>query len=73
MKARISAYKAELNSVKKEYEESEAFLKNNSDIEIPPRFRHEGALNNIIKGLRAREFVSLEQAFFRYEESMNRG
>ncbi len=73
IKSRISSTEAELERVRREYEESEAFLKSNAGIKIPPRFRQEVSLDYIIKGLKAREFVSLDQAFFKCEEAFNRG
>ncbi len=58
---------------RKVYEETKAFLEKNAKVDIPPRFRQEAALDYIIKGLKAREFVSLEQALFRCEEVMDLG
>ena len=72
-KNQISLYETRLKEVKKEYEETSEFIKKNAEVDIPPRFRFEPALNYIIKGLKAREFVSLEQALFRCEEAMARG
>ena len=42
-------------------------------IQIPPRFRQEQAIEYIIKGLKAREFITMEQAVFKCEEAMTRG
>lgn len=69
----ISQCKEQLKEAKREYEESSAYLEKNAEVEIPPRFRQEVALNYITKGLKAREFVSLEQALFRCDEAMSRG
>ena len=69
----ISQCKECLKEAKKEFEESSAYLEKNAEVEIPPRFRQEVALNYITKGLKAREFVSLEQALFRCDEAMARG
>ena len=69
IKQAIENCKDELVKAQQEYDETEAYLQENAEIDIPRRFRHEGALNYIIKGLKAREFVSLEQAFFKLEEA----
>ncbi|MBP5607986.1 MAG: hypothetical protein J6X66_06930 [Lachnospiraceae bacterium] len=69
IKSGIEQYNNRLNEAKRIYEETEAFLRENAEVDIPPHFRHEGALNYILKGLKAREFVSLEQAFFRFDET----
>ena len=58
---------------KQEYAETEAFLKGNAEVQIPPRFRQEKAVEYIIKGLKAREFITMEQAVFKCEEAMTRG
>ena len=73
IKAEISESAALLEEAKREYSETEAFLKNNAEIQIPPRFRLERALEYSIKGLKAREFITLEPACFRCEEAMRRG
>ena len=51
------------------FDETEAYLNENAEVDIPRRFRSEASLNYIIKGLKAREFISLDQAFFRIEEA----
>ena len=68
--SQIAHYEKQLKECRKEYEETNAFLAKNAKIDIPPRFRQEAALNYIIKGLKAREFVSLDQALFRCEETL---
>lgn len=40
----------------------------NAEIEVPRKFRNDRVLGYIIKGFQAREFVLLEQAFFKSEE-----
>ena len=45
----------------------------NAEVQIPPRFRQEKAVEYIIKGLKAREFITMEQAIFKCEEAMTRG
>ena len=70
LSSQIAYYEKQLKECRKEYEETNAFLEKNAKIDIPPRFRNETALNYIIKGLKAREFVSLEQALFRCEETL---
>ncbi len=67
-KSGIASYNNRLREAQRIYDETEAYIRENAEVDIPPRFRHEGALDYILKGLRAREFVSLEQAFFRYDE-----
>lgn len=62
----------ELEEIKKEYAETEAYLKQNAEVDIPPRFRQESTVEYILKGLQAREFVTLEQAIFKCEEAMSR-
>lgn len=64
--------KDKLAEIEREYEETEAYIKTNAEVDIPPRFRHEPALNYIVKGLKAREFITLEQALFKCEEAMTR-
>ena len=66
----IARYEKALKECRKEYEETSAFLAKNATIEIPPQFRDEATLNYVIKGLKAREFVSLEQALFRVGETL---
>ena len=66
----IARYEKALKECRKEYEETSAFLAKNAKIDIPPQFRDESALNYVIKGLKAREFVSLEQALFRCGETL---
>ena len=68
--SQIARYEKKLKECIKEYEETSAFLTKNAKIDIPPQFRDEAALNYIIKGLKAREFVSLEQALFRCGETL---
>ena len=62
-----------LADAKREYEETEAIINSTAEINIPPRFRPEIPLNYIIKGFKAREFISLEQALFKCEEQMQSG
>ena len=64
--------KDKLAEIEREYEETEAYIKTNAEVDIPPRFRHEPALNYIVKGLKAREFITLEQALLKCEEAMTR-
>ena len=66
----IARYEKALKECRKEYEETSAFLAKNATIDIPPQFRDEATLNYVIKGLKAREFVSLEQALFRVGETL---
>ncbi|MBR4733900.1 MAG: hypothetical protein IK081_14150 [Lachnospiraceae bacterium] len=70
MNNQIANYEKRLKECQKVYGETNDFLAKNANIDIPPRFRNETALNYIIKGLKAREFVSLEQALFRCEETL---
>ena len=72
IKEHIKADEVELEKAKKEYAETEEFLKKNAEVDIPPRFRQESAINYIIKGFQAREFITLEQAIFKCEEAMSR-
>jgi hypothetical protein len=73
LKALIKDYKADLVQAQQEYQETEAYINNNAEVDIPPRFRQEAALDYIVKGFKAREFVTLEQALFKCEDRMNQG
>jgi len=70
IKAQITASEAKLVESQRIYNETEAYLEKNAEVDIPRRFRDEVALDYIIRGLKAREFVSLDQAFFRCEEKL---
>ncbi|MCR4992749.1 MAG: hypothetical protein K6A45_06860 [Lachnospiraceae bacterium] len=70
MKAVITSYESALAESQRVFDETENYLKNNAEVDIPRKFRNEISLDYIIKGLKAREFVSLDQAFFRCEESL---
>ena len=72
IKWQIARSEERLAQARKDYAESEAYLAQNAEIDIPPRFRSEPALTYMMKGLKAREFVSLDQAIFRCEEAMAR-
>ncbi|MBO4781917.1 MAG: hypothetical protein J5522_05930 [Lachnospiraceae bacterium] len=65
----ISSEKATL-SVERTSGWKEAYLNSNAEVDILRKFRNDSALTYFIKGLKAREFVSLDQAVFRYEETM---
>ena len=69
VKEQIANCKVRLDEAQQIYNDTEAYIKENAEVEIPPQFRREGILDYIIKGLKAREFVSLEQAFFKCEET----
>ena len=69
VKAQIANCKTGLSEAQRVYDETEAYLQANAEVDIPRRFRQEGALDYILKGLKAREFVSLDQAYFRLEEN----
>ena len=69
VKAQIANCKVRLDEAQQIYNDTEAYINENAEVEIPPQFRREGILDYIIKGLKAREFVSLEQAFFKCEET----
>lgn len=66
-------YEADLVQAQQEYQETEAYINKNAEVNIPPRFRQEAALDYIVKGFKAREFVTLEQALFKCEDRMNQG
>ena len=68
IKDQIRSSQAILDDAEREYAETESFLEKNAEVEIPPKFRSERVLGYIVKGFQAREFVSLEQAFFKSEE-----
>ncbi|MBR5057263.1 MAG: hypothetical protein IKX04_01715, partial [Clostridiales bacterium] len=72
IKWQIARAEERLAQARRDYAESEAYLAQNAEVEIPPRFRTEQALNYMIRGLKAREFISLDQAIFRCEEAMAR-
>ncbi|MBR6478403.1 MAG: zinc ribbon domain-containing protein [Lachnospiraceae bacterium] len=73
IKSYIADCETRIKKATKELRETNEFLAKNAEVDIPQRFRQERALNYMIKGLKAREFVSLEQALFRCEEAMTRG
>jgi len=70
IKAKIASYEAYLVEAQRVFNETEAYLNSNAEVDIPRKFRNDSALTYFIKGLKAREFVSLDQAIFRYEETM---
>lgn len=72
IKWQIARAEERLAQARRDYAESEAYLAQNAEIDIPPRFRSEPALIYMMKGLKAREFISLDQAIFRCEEAMAR-
>ncbi len=72
IKQKISRTEKMLEKARRDYAESEAYLSQNAEVEIPPRFRSEQAIDYMIRGLKAREFISLDQALFRCEEAMAR-
>ncbi|MBR4776044.1 MAG: hypothetical protein IK007_00365 [Lachnospiraceae bacterium] len=69
IKARIASYETALTEAQRVFNETEAYLSSNAEVDIPRKFRNENALTYFVKGLKAREFVSLDQAIFRYEET----
>lgn len=68
----IKRLEKNLEDAKKEYAETEKYLKQNAEVDIPPRFRQKSGIEYITKDLQAREFVTLEQAIFKCEEAMSR-
>lgn len=72
IKQRISRAEQALEQARRDYAESEAYLAQNAEVEIPPRFRTVQALDYMTRGLKAREFISLDQAIFRCEGAMAR-
>ena len=70
IKAKIASYEAYLVEAQRIFNETETYLNSNAEVDIPRKFRNDSALTYFIKGLKAREFVSLDQAVFRYEETM---
>ena len=71
LKQGIQNYEKKLEQTKKVHMETEMFLKENAEVDIPPKFRGPSTLDFIMNGLKGREFVSLEEALFKAEYSLS--
>ena len=71
LKQGIQNYEKKLEQAKKVHMETEMFLKENAEVDIPPKFRGPSTLDFIMNGLKGREFVSLEEALFKAEYSLS--